>query len=85
MVGQKDGGNGVYEEMRAYLKSEGLSELTVQGIPAANSSGYGCSLTFLQRCRSSFEIRHSSIQMPELVSVFRNFSTKRGCFIRAKP
>lgn len=68
-----------------YLNSDGLSELTVQGIPAARSSGNGCSLMFLQRCRSSFEMGHSSMQIPGLVLLFLNFSTRWGCFMRAKP
>ena len=68
-----------------YLNSEGLSELTVHGMPAASNSGNGCSLMFLQRCRSSFEIGHSSTQIPGLVVVFLNFSTRCGCFMRAKP
>lgn len=37
------------EVREAYLNREGLSLLTVQGMPAAKSSGNGCSLMFLQR------------------------------------
>jgi len=71
--------------MEIYLNSEGLSELTVHGIPAASNSGYGCSLMFLHKCRSSFEMGHSSMQMPGDVFVFLNFSTRCGCFMSEKP
>jgi hypothetical protein len=69
----------------AYLNSDGLSELTVHGMPAASSSGNGCSLMFLHRCSSSFDMGHSSTQMPGLLSVFLNCSTRCGCFMSAKP
>lgn len=54
----------IYGSEGTHLNRDGLSLFTVHGIPAANNSGYGCSLIFLHRWSSSLDIGQSSIQMP---------------------